>query len=149
MALATAGCTGGGAVRTAPPPVAAASEAIPGQLERSAEAWNRGDLDGFLEPYLHDGRVSFVGSSGLVRGYEALRNTYAQGYWKNGPPRTKLTFEGIDVTPTGTDAALAVGRYVLTDPVTGSEADRGIFSLTWIRTGEGWRILHDHSSSTR
>ena len=146
LAVAT-GCARGGAVETAPPPSAQTATAIRTLLERSAEAWNAGDLDGFLLPYLHSEEVSYVGSRGPVHGYERLKRTYASSYWSAGRPAQTLSFRDIEVTPLGADYALAVGWYVLSDRGTGRETDRGIFSLVLRRTPDGWRILHDHSSA--
>lgn len=127
--------------RPAPGPEAAAAIAV---LMRSAEAWNRGDLDGFVAPY-HDS-ATFVTSTGLVRGREAIRQRYVTGYWSNGAPAGLLTFRDVEATPLGPDHLLTVGRYVLTDRATSRQSATGIFSLVWIRTADGWRILHDQSS---
>ncbi len=142
---ALAACARGGAVETAPPPSAQTERDIRTLLVRSADAWNDGDLDGFLLPYLHSDEVSYVGSRGPVRGYERLRQNYASSYWRNGDPDRKLGFRDIEVTPLGASYALAVGWYVLSNRGDGRETDRGIFSLVLRRTPDGWRILHDHS----
>lgn len=116
---------------------------IVAMLDASAVAWNQNDLDGFLEPYGPD--ATFVGSSGLVRGLPAIRERYVQSYWSSGAPGESLRFENIEVRPFGSDHALAVGEYVVTNRTTGAEG-RGFFSLMLARTPVGWRIVHDHSS---
>ena len=111
-------------------------------LEVSAAEWNRGDLEGFLAPYSDS--TTFVGSAGLVRGKNQLRETYRRSYWREGArPNQTLRFHDIEVRPIGRNHALAVGRYVLSG---GERPQSGWFSLTWVRTSAGWRILHDHSS---
>lgn len=111
-------------------------------LEVSAAEWNRGDLEGFLAPYSDS--TTFVGSAGLVRGKAQLRETYRRSYWREGArPNQTLRFQDIEVRPLGTNHALAVGRYQLSG---GERPQSGWFSLTWVRTRDGWRILHDHSS---
>jgi len=48
------------------------------------------------------------------------------------------------VRPLGRDFALVVGHWTVTGMANGDRS--GIFSLTWQRRPEGWRIIHDHSS---
>ena len=115
-------------------------------LEASTAAWNRGDLAGFLEPYLDSPETTFVGSGGLLRGKEEIQARYQASYWENGAPEDVLRFENIEVRPLSNEHALAVGRYVLTERDAGPETASGIFSLVFTRTPDGWKIIHDHSS---
>jgi len=112
-------------------------------LEASAAAWNRGDLDRFLDDYAED--ATFVGGSGLIRGVAELERRYRAAYWTDAGPRDTLRFADIRVTPLGPDHALAVGRFILTAP-DGAVTSTGFFTLVLVRTGSGWRIVHDHSS---
>ncbi len=138
------------ACAVAPPAAAPSADdraaQITALLEASADDWNRGDLDGFLAPYAEDAATTFVGSSGLVRGKEAIRGVYQSSYWASGAPQGTLEFSGIEVRPLGPEHALAVGRYRVTPREAGGSPAEGIFSLVFARTGEGWRIVHDHSS---
>ncbi len=137
--LLLAGCTP--QVRRTPAP-AELERQIVLALEVSAAEWNRGDLEGFLAPYSDS--ATFVGSAGLVRGKAQLREMYRRSYWREGGrPNQTLRFQDIEVRPLGTNYALAVGRHVLTG---GERPQSGWFSLTWVQTRDGWRILHDHSS---
>ena len=55
-----------------------------------------------------------------------------------------LRFEEVEARLLGPDHALMTGRFVLTG---GGRADQtGRFTLVWVHSGAGWRILHDHSS---
>lgn len=114
-------------------------------LHASAAAWTRGDLDRFLDDYAVE--ATFVGSSGLMEGRERIRQAYLTGYWASGMPAQGLRFELLNVRPVGSDAAVAVGRYELFDRETSESGARGLFSLTLLRTADGWKIVHDHSSS--
>ena len=131
-------------------PVAGA-DTIPGietqvarMLERSAGAWNRGDLDGFMDDYLRSPTTTYIGSSGRVAGWEAIRARYAP-LFQAGALRDSLRFEDVAARPLGEDHALATARFVLfrEGVVTGS----GPFTLVLWRTDEGWRIVHDQSAS--
>ena len=114
-------------------------------LEASAEAWTRGDLDGYISDYAED--ATYVGSGGLVRGASEIRRLYAEGYWSGGTPPDALRFEMLDVRITGPGTATAVGRYILYDRGSGESTGTGIFTLSLGRVGGAWKILHDHSSA--
>ncbi|HUH12900.1 MAG TPA: nuclear transport factor 2 family protein [Longimicrobiales bacterium] len=129
------------------PPQPASSDTLTAALHASADAWNQGDIDGFLAPYLHGAELTFVGGDGLVRGFEALRARYGAGYFAQGLP-DRLGFTDIEVRPLGPGHALMLGRYVLEARAGGAVTSTGIFTLVWGRTPEGWRILHDHTSET-
>lgn len=113
-------------------------------LERSAEAWNRGDLDGFMADYLRAPTTTYIGSSGLVVGWEAIRARYAP-LFEAGATRDSLRFEGISARLLGRAHALATARFVLHrgGQVTGS----GPFTLVLWRTEDEWKIVHDQSAS--
>ena len=114
-------------------------------LTASADAWTRGDLDSFLDDYARD--ATFVGSGGLIRGREAIRQRYLDGYWAGGEPEDGLRFRLLDVRVMGPGTAAAVGRYILYDRATGETSGTGLFSLTLRRNGDRWTIVHDHSSA--
>jgi uncharacterized protein (TIGR02246 family) len=130
------------APRTAPAPRAE----IMAVVEGSAEAWNRGDLEGWMAQYLDSPETTFAGRSGFLRGREAIRDLYRRAYWSEGPPPSRLRFEEVEVTPLGGEHALVKGRYLLSDSRTAAKTAEGLFSLVMVRTREGWKILHDHSS---
>lgn len=136
-----------GAPAPSPSPTEPVTTAIVAELDASAEAWNRGELDGFVAPYLVSDQTTFVGSRGVTRGHAAVRSAFERAYWKDGQrPEGALRFSEVEVRPLGERHALAVGRYTLTDRRDGRQTATGIFSLVWVRTDAGWRILHDHSS---
>lgn len=135
-----------GCARTGVPAAPAPGEAIAAMLDASADAWNRGDLAGFLNDYAED--ATFVGGSGLIRGVDEIERRYRASYWSGDGPPELLSFEDIRVTPLGADHALAVGRYILEDRDSGRQTATGIFTLVLARTPDGWRIIHDHSSAS-
>jgi ketosteroid isomerase-like protein len=112
-------------------------------LAAQAADWNRGDIDAFMRGYWHSPETTFAGTSGISRGWQ----TVLDHYHKNYPDRAAmghLDFSEIEVTPLGNDAALILGRWHLSrdaGPV------GGIFTLVARRFPEGWRIIHDHTSS--
>lgn len=118
--------------------------AVDGLLTESAEAWNAGDLDGFLYWYKSGLETTYIGSSGLIHGWDAIRARYAPTF-EPGAERDSLRFEGLETRPVGPGLGLATARYVLFqgDSIT----SEGVFTLVLEETAEGWRIVHDHSSA--
>ncbi len=114
-------------------------------LLASAEAWTRGDLEGYLDDYAPN--ATFVGSSGMTWGRDAIRQRYVEGYWSTGMPEDGLRFRLLEVRTVGEGTAVAVGRYILYDRSSGEATATGLFSLTLRRTSAGWKIVHDHSSA--
>jgi len=111
-------------------------------LAEQQAAWNRGDVDEFMKGYWNSPEVSFAGSSGVTRGYEAVLTRYRKNY-----PDTKamghLEFSEVEVRPLGKDAAFVLGRWHLTRE---SGESGGVFTLVFQRFAGGWKIVHDHTS---
>lgn len=127
-----------------PPDRQADRSAIRAVLNAQQEAWNRGDIDAFLTGYWHSPDLTFSGSNGISRGWDAVLMRYKKNY----PDRTSmgtLDFSNLEFRFLGPDAALVLGHWHLK-----REKDElgGVFSLVWQRFPEGWRIIHDHTSAS-
>jgi ketosteroid isomerase-like protein len=62
-----------------------------------------------------------------------------------GVRRDSLYFEEIEVRSLMPSLAVVTGRFILMR--SGQTTSSGPFTLVMERQREGWRILHDHSSS--
>ena len=111
-------------------------------LTAQADAWNRGDLDAFMATYWHSPELTFVGATGLQRGYDDVLARYLRAY-PDAAARGTLRFELCEHRPLGGGLALVVGRYNLQR----DEPATGMFTLVLERRPEGVRIVHDHSSA--
>jgi uncharacterized protein (TIGR02246 family) len=140
-------------VRSAGPAAGAAAgrerEEIAAMMARSATAWNRGDLDAFMEDYAPGQGTTYIGRRGLLRGPAAIRASYAPRF-APGVRRGTLRFEDLEVDVLAPGVVNAIATYVLTDR-TAAGADttvgRGPTSLVMRRGPDArWRIVHDHSS---
>jgi ketosteroid isomerase-like protein len=124
-------------------PRAADRAKIAAVLTAQQSAWNRGDVDSFIVGYWESPELTFSGSSGVARGFEGVR----QRYKKNYPDRAamgELAFSDLEFRFLGPDAALILGKWHLKR----ENGDiGGVFSLVWQRFPEGWKIIHDHTSS--
>jgi uncharacterized protein (TIGR02246 family) len=118
------------------------SAAISAVLNAQVAAWNRGDVDAFLEGYWRNPEVSFGGPSGFTKGWDSVREHYKKSYADRAAMGT-LDFSGLEFRFLGRDAALVLGHWHLKR----EKGDiGGVFSLVWQRFPEGWRIVHDHTS---
>jgi ketosteroid isomerase-like protein len=113
-------------------------------LERQAAAWNRGDLDGYMRGYAATPDLVFTSGGRIRRGYEEARTRYQQRYGGDRSGMGNLEFEVLDVQAVGPDGAVVLGRWRLRDT---PNAGSGVFSVVLERRPEGWRIIHDHTSS--
>lgn len=117
---------------------------VESMLTESAAAWNRGDLDGFMADYLESDATTYIGGSGLLAGYEAIRGRYAP-LFATGAERDSLRFEGIRVRRLGAVDGLISARWILHR--NGTITSSGPFTLIVRHTSGGWRVIHHHSSS--
>ena len=126
------------------PDVAPLTATLVAQFGRSADAWNRGDLDTFVNDYARDTVTGFVSGGHVRRGYDWIRDNYAPRF-APGARRDSLRFEEFDVRPLAPTVALVTARFVLYrgERTTAS----GPFTLIMERRPDGWKILHDHTSS--
>ena len=114
-------------------------------LEKQAGDWNRKDLDGFLETYWHAPGVVFLSGGTRSDGFEAMQARYRARYQGAGREMGRLEFSGVEVVVLGAEAAMARGRWGLT--MSDGKTPGGLFTLVLRKLPEGWRIVHDHTSS--
>jgi uncharacterized protein (TIGR02246 family) len=120
------------------------TSAIRHVLDDQVAAWNRGDIDAFMQGYKDSPDTTFIGKT-LRRGWQQVLERYKQSYSTKEAMGT-LTFSDLDVRPLGADYAVATGRYHLTRTDAGGGDATGIFSLVWEKTAQGWKIILDHTS---
>lgn len=121
-------------------PVETAVQAV---LAAQVSAWNRGDLAGFMAGYARGGDTRFASGGEVTLGWQTVFDRYARRYNTAGA-MGRLTFSEVAVTPLGIDTALVFGRWSLART---SDQPGGLFTLVFRRTADGWRIVHDHTSS--
>lgn len=114
------------------------------QLDRSAGDWNRGDLEGFMNDYARDTATTFVEGGHARHGWDFIRSRYAPRF-APGASRDSLRFEEVAARPLGDRHALLTARFILFRD--GQTTASGPFTLVLERRANGWKILHDHTSS--
>ena len=118
-------------------------KAIRAVLQAQADAWNRGDLEAYMDGYDRSPATEFVGGDTITRGWQTVLERYQKKY-DSRDKMGVLTFSETEVTVLSKDAALVLGRWRLKRA---SDEPHGTFSLLFRRRKAGWRIVHDHSSS--
>jgi len=120
---------------------AKSAAAIRQVMETQAAAWNRGDIDGFMQGYWKSEKMTFV-SSTVSRGWQAALDRYKKNYNTRAIMGT-LTFSGLEITILSKDAAVVLGSWSLQ-----REKDNpgGKFTLIFRKFKDGWKIVHDHTS---
>lgn len=111
-------------------------------LKAQADAWNRGDIDGYMKGYARGNSTQFLSGDTLTSGWKTVRDRYAKKYDSREKMGT-LSFSEVQVTALNAEAALVIGRWKL---VRKADKPHGRFTLLFRRTPEGWRIMHDHTS---
>jgi uncharacterized protein (TIGR02246 family) len=134
-------------LRAATIPISAASNApvdeIRAVLTAQQEAWNNGDIDAFMNGYWRSENTIFVSGDTVTRGWQTVRDRYKTRYSDRQKMGT-LTFSDLEITPLSPDAAVVLGRWLIQRT---ADQPHGRFTLILRKFGEGWRIVHDHTSS--
>ena len=112
-------------------------------LDAQREAWNRGDIEGYMDGYARLAEITFVSGDTITRGWQTVHDRYKKNYDSREKMGT-LTFSDLETSVLSNDAAVTIGRWHLQRAV---DQPHGRFTLVFRRTREGWRIVHDHTSS--
>jgi len=123
---------------------ASVETAVQAVLDKQVEAWNRGDLEGFMGGYWNSPDLVFQSGDKRTRGWQATLERYRLRYQGEGKEMGRLRFADLEIQVLGPEAALARGRWRLTMK-DGSEPN-GLFTLLLRRFGGEWKIVHDHTS---
>ena len=119
--------------------IRAAVESI---LRVQEDAWNRGDIDAFMEHYWKSEALTFSSGGKTTRGWTETLNRYRERY-PTPEKMGRLKFSGLEITPLGDSAALVLGQWNLERE---SEPLSGNFSLVVRKFDDRWLIIHDHTS---
>ena len=127
-------------VRTFTP---ADDQAVRALLTAQQDAWNAGDIEGFMAGYAHTDALVFTSGANIRRGWQETHDKFVTKYGSAKDTMGKLAFEILGVQSVGADGAVVLGRWSLDGPNAGS----GVFSVILERQGSAWRVIHDHTSS--
>lgn len=128
-------------------------------LQDSVDAFNRRDLDAFLQLYASAPDVTYVNGAGvdpgkgpaLLVGLAAIRRNYESEFFHapgavSGKVPDRLQIDIVRLYPLGEGLILLTGRFTLTSADTGAQTGAGITSLVMSHASGRWRVIYDHSS---
>ena len=111
-------------------------------MDAQVAAWNRGDVEGFMQGYAQSADTIFISGDNVTRGWQTVLDRYRKNYDSREKMGT-LSFSEIEIMPVGRDMAIVIGRWKLERS---ADEPKGRFTLIFRRTRAGWRITHDHTS---
>lgn len=111
-------------------------------LHEQDQAWNRGDLDAFMQTYWKSDSLMFLGKSGPTYGWINTLKNYQRGY-PDTAAMGKLHFELIRLQRLSPEYYFVAGKWFLTRTIGNLQ---GAFTLLLRKINGRWYIVSDHSS---
>ena len=111
-------------------------------LENQTAAWNRGDIDGFMNGYWENDSLMFIGKSGVTYGWSNTLKNYKKNY-PDTAAMGKLVFTLIEVKELSKEYYHVTGHWFLKRSI-GDIG--GHFTLLFREINGRWVIISDHSS---
>ena len=125
--------------------VSPAEDAVRQVLTSQVEAWNRGDLAGFMNGYWNSPELTFFSGGEIAHGWQEALDRSKRRY-QDAPGRMgKLDFSDLQIAALGSDAAFVRGRWHLAQG--NGKTPHGLFTLIFRKFPDGWKIVHDHTSA--
>jgi ketosteroid isomerase-like protein len=121
------------------------SKAIERLLRKQQEAWNHHDLEGFMKGYWNSPGLTFFSEGKEHDGWQATIDRYLAKYASPGQEMGKLEFSGLRVEVLSQDSGFVRGSWKLT--MSDGKTPHGLFTLVFRKFPDGWKIVHDHTSS--
>jgi len=116
-------------------------------LDAQVEAWNGGSVRGFMDGYAHSDTLTFLSGGNVRNGWEEALYGYVRSY-PDAAAMGQLAFSDLTIHPLSARHALVWGRWRLQrEGDAEGEGPGGLFTLLLAATPDGWRVVHDHTSS--
>ena len=111
-------------------------------MDDQAAAWNRGDIEGFMDGYWQSEKLTFVSGTNVTRGWQATLDRYKKSY-DSRAKMGELSFSDLEIMVLSKDAAIVLGSWSLARE---KDNPHGKFTLVFRKLKEGWRVVMDHTS---
>jgi ketosteroid isomerase-like protein len=106
-------------------------------------AWNRGDIDAFMNGYARSDSTTLVSEDKVTRGWHTVHDRYKKKY-SDRAKMGALTFSDLEIMPLSRDSAVVLGSWKLKRA---ADQPHGRFTLIFRLRNDGWRIVYDHTST--
>jgi len=116
-------------------------------LEKQVADWNAGRLEEFMAGYWRSPKLTFFSGGRKLSGWDATLERYRKTYQAEGKEMGKLQFSDLDIQLLGPSAAVVRGRWELT--LSDGKTPGGLYTLIFRKFKDGWKIIHDHTSSNQ
>ena len=111
------------------------------------DAWNRADIDAFMQGYWQSEDIRFAGGDVFKYGWQATLDGYRKAY-PDAATMGRLDFDLVEVRELSPDAVYVFGKWNLTRADEDREkAPHGLFTLIIERKDGAWAITRDHTSA--
>lgn len=110
-------------------------------LEKQVTAWNKHDLEGFMDGYWKSDQLKFYGASGLTLGWDQTLANYKKRYPTKRETGT-LNFVINDISIIEGNNYWVMGEYHLKREIGDAE---GIFIIIFKQINGEWKIVADMS----
>lgn len=124
---------------------AAVESGVRAVLDAQVAAWNVGSVRGFMAGYAETAALVFLSGTNVRRGWEEALYGYLRSY-PDAATMGLLSFDEVTIEPLSDVHALVWGRWRLRVDGPAEAQPGGLFTLLFVRTDQGWRIVHDHTS---
>jgi uncharacterized protein (TIGR02246 family) len=134
-------------VQSAAAAESAATAAARNVLTVQKDAWNRGDIDAFMQGYARSDAIRFASGDRFNYGWQATLDSYRKGY-PDAAAMGKLDFDLVEVRELSPVVVYVFGKWRLTRANEAAEkAPHGLFTLIVEKTDGTWSITRDHTSA--
>ena len=130
-------------------------------LAAQTDAWNRADITGFMDGYWQSDSLTFIGKSGLNKGWQPTLDNYKKSY-PTSELMGKLDFTILKIEFLDKKTAYVIGKWHLARNLSVPKLEdfstdkknepkknddlQGHFTLVWKKIQGKWVIVSDHSS---
>ena len=114
-------------------------------LDKQVAAWNKHDLEGFMAGYWNSPDLTFFSGATVTSGWQPTVERYRKRYQGENREMGSLRFTDLRVNLLAPDAAFVRGAWQLT--FSSGKQPHGLFTLILRKLPQGWRIVHDHTTS--
>ena len=111
-------------------------------LNNQQQAWNDGDIDGFMAGYWKNDSLMFVSGDHVSYGWQKVTDNYKSKY-ATKDLMGELSFDIVKLDQLSSDAYLMIGSWKL-ERMSGNIG--GKFSLLWRLVNGEWVVVIDHTS---